>query len=507
MGRGSGTDSGISPQDECRFLTYLDSDPLAIEEESVARTSEFKILLKIALPVSLTLLVSFGQGVVDLAFVGHLVGLDALTAASLAILWMNVSSVFIPRGLNSAMSALCSHAAGAKNLPLVGSWLVVGIVIQGLALIPVVIAWWFTSEVLQVAGTRQTIADMAATFARWSIIYLYPRTIYQALSVWASAQRIVIPQLVVNSIGFFANLGFNALFVPWLGFRGSPIATSTTKVLQCVAFVGWILFKQYHMSTWPREGLCRSMTRQRVREYRKLAGGMILGGIMEAWQIEGLTLMASHISEVAVATHTSLLNLYMVFAAICFGTMNATIIRCGYHLGGGRVRSAKRVTRVSLTYMMLPFGALTGVAFFVFRTQLGTIFSGSDEVRDLAAELAPILGVAYVLLSPFYTSMATLQAQGRPITVAVAYFFGSWVVCFPVSYWLAFLGVPGHGAMGLPGIWLGLCCGYLLTTTIVGIAVVRSDWELARDEAVARSKAKEEQCPPREEAESEPILN
>ena len=185
-------ESGIAPSAECPLLISPDTADITPSEESFAKHAEFKILMTIALPLALTLLVAFGQGVVDLAFVGHVVGIDALTAASLATLWMNVTSVFIPRGLNAAMSALCSQASGAKNMPLVGVWLVNGLFLQTLALVPVMGAWWCTDSVLEAAGIRPLIAEMAATFARWSMLYLYPSIIYQAVSVWASAQRIVL---------------------------------------------------------------------------------------------------------------------------------------------------------------------------------------------------------------------------------------------------------------------------------------------------------------------------
>eukprot|EP00759_Apiculatamorpha_spiralis_P053662 PhF_6_TR6295/c0_g1_i1/m.9534/K03327/TC.MATE, SLC47A, norM, mdtK, dinF; multidrug resistance protein, MATE family len=460
-----------------------DTEELSDTAEQRARWTEWKTLMKISQPVTIALLVSFGQGLTDLAFVGHKIGIDALTASSLALLWMNVSSVFIPRGLNAALSALCAQAIGAKNMSLAGAWVVNGLLIQYVALIPVCFAWWFTADVLQAVGIRDVIANLASKFARYSILYLYPTITHQSLVVWASAQHIVYPQAVVNFIGFAANFGFNFLFLATWGYIGSPIATTATKILQCIVFISWMVAGGYYKSSWPQEGLRKCVTLSRMKEYWKLAGPMVISGILEEWQLEGLTFMTSHISEHAVATHTSLMNLYMVFASACFGTSNATTIRCGYHLGGKRIRSARRTVRISFLYMLLPFGVLVGGLFYLLRWQLGGVFSDSESVHRLTAEIAPILGLGFVALSPFYVTMAALEAQGRPHVVATSYLVGCWFVCFPLAYVFAFT-----LDMGLLGIWIALCVGYFVTTSMSSIAVWNSDWEKARDEAVKRSE-------------------
>lgn len=114
--------------------------------------------------------------------------------------WMMVTSSFLWVGVGSALNTLCSQAYGARNYPLVGIWfqvrLVGSIAKPGLArthawrchdmmlqvaslfstvlIIPVMVAWWFTGPLLRACGFSAVESDLAATFARWSILGLWP---------------------------------------------------------------------------------------------------------------------------------------------------------------------------------------------------------------------------------------------------------------------------------------------------------------------------------------------
>ena len=46
----------------------------------------------------------------------------------------------------------------------------------------------------------------------------------------------------------------------------------------------------------------------------------------------------------------------------------------------------------------------------------------------MVAAIAPLVGGAYCLVGLFYSTMATLGGQGRPLPVALAFFFGAFLV-------------------------------------------------------------------------------
>eukprot|EP00760_Papus_ankaliazontas_P014888 PhM_4_TR16167/c0_g1_i2/m.24627/K03327/TC.MATE, SLC47A, norM, mdtK, dinF; multidrug resistance protein, MATE family len=349
--------------------------------------------------------------------------------------------------------------------------------------------WCVTEQVLAAVGTRSEIAEMAGTFATYSILSLAPRLCFEALSVWSSAQRVVHPQLIANCCGFALNFATNALFVPWLGLKGSPIATAVTRTTQLILFSILLFYRdKLHVRSWPAEGIYSSIRWSRVREFLQQAVPLMIANVAEEWQLQVIAFLTSRISEPAVATHTSVMQLYLLFASVCFGLLEATMTRCAYHLGGGRVRSAKRVPFVSLTCMFLPVTVIVGAVFASLRNYVGMVFSSDHEVKVLAARIAPVMGIGFVALAPFYAGMATLQAQGRPGFIAVSYFIGCWGVCLPCVVFYSF-NPWGYGlGLGLLGVWLAMCTGYFVTTVLCSWSVLKSDWERAMREAVSRNE-------------------
>ena len=70
--------------------------------------------------------------------------------------------------------------------------------------------------------------------------------------------------------------------------------------------------------------------------------------------------------------------------------------------------------------------------------------------------------------------MATLTAQNRPLAIAGSFVMGAWVVCTPLCFYLAF---HYEATKGLFGLWLALAIGYLVTTILSFVCVIRSDWD------------------------------
>jgi len=122
------------------------------------------------------------------------------------------------------------------------------------------------------------------------------------------------------------------------------------------------------------------------------------------------------------------------------------------------------------------------------RHQLGKIFSSSEPVVRMVADIAPLVAGAYCLIGLFYASMATLNGQGRPLPVALAFFLGAFLLAPALGYVFAFV-LHCCGAIKLYGLWLGLIAGYFVTSLIACGAVLLSDWPAISRKAQERSEA------------------
>ena len=55
----------------------------------------------------------------------------------------------------------------------------------------------------------------------------------------------------------------------------------------------------------------------------------------------------------------------------------------------------------------------------------------------MVAKIVPILAVAYMAIGIFYSSMAVLDGQGRPLPAALAFLCGAFLISPGVGYSLA----------------------------------------------------------------------
>jgi Na+-driven multidrug efflux pump len=85
---------------------------------------------------------------------------------------------------------------------------------------------------------------------------------------------------------------------------------------------------------------------------------------------------------------------------------------------------------------------------------------------------------------------AILQAQARPMPLAIGMVAGAWLVGIPSAY---FLGVHARRP-SLLGLWEGMICGYTVTSVASFLpAFARPNWQQEADKAVARSHLKEKE--------------
>lgn len=449
--------------------------------------------MSLAWPVALNSLFWQAMALTDLAVLGHL-GTDELAGASLAAIWQSITSTFLQTGMIQATRILGSQAYGAGNLLLVGTWTQVGLVYCLLACAPIAALWFFTEDVLLLVGMAPRVAALAGTFSRYSIAWLAPLTVFQILTAWLQVMGNAYAALIINALFAAVNLGLNVLLVHgvrhpgtravvWrgLGFTGSPIATTASRVGMLASFMLLLRCTGWHRATWGPGWTRECLTWRRGRVFLAQALPLTLGNCLEDFQMQLVAVLAGRLGTIAVATHTAVLNLFFLLTSFEFGAMTATSIRVGIHIGAGDVRMAKRSGLMGLGVGGV-VGAAISVALVTGRDYLGHVFSRDPRVWAESAHIAWVVGAGYALLAFFYASMAVLEGQGNAGAVAVSFFLGAWVVCVPLAFVFTY---KLH--LGLSGLWYALTTGYAVVTVCSALFVACGNWQSRVEEA--RGKA------------------
>ena len=477
---------------------------------------ELRQLARLGLPTALLFALRTAQLLTDQAVVGHLRDTQTgqptalyLDAVSQALLWMNLTSQCMIRGIGGAINTLAANALGAGNRTLAGVWLQVGLLVSTAAALLVGALWLLAAPALaqlvaQGGGdshdsggggdepSPEAVESLATEYARLSAFWLLPLFWMEALNTWLTAQQLVLPQLCVYAAFFLVNLGANVVLVhglpgdAWggLGFRGSPLATTGTRVLQGLTL---LLLVRARGPALPAARAWREALRpSRLRTFVAQAAPRVLSAALEELCLGAVGLLAARLGAVAMATHNSMLMAFFWLTSPMYGLTTAAVVRIGRHLGAGDVAAAKGVARITVG-IACTLGLAIGATLALARDEIGYVFSQDGAVVAMIGKIAPLTGGAYTLIGLFYSSMAVLNGQGRPLPVALSFLCGAFVVAPVGGYVLAFVADCCDG-LRLYGLWFGLIAGYALTTAISGGAAVWSDWPRLAKAAAARSE-------------------
>lgn len=303
-------------------------------------------LLLLGLPMTLLGAARTGQLLTDQAILGHLQPDESesgaentalyLDAAALALLWINLTSNIVTRGVGGAINVLLARALGAGDKPhaaqifLTGTcvYIIGGFFVAGLWLLSPPVLYFFAGD------WQQPSVGLACRYTFLSIAWILPLHLTDALEQWNLAHEIVWPQMIVLSTGFFLNLGFNWVLVfgidagggrVWdgLGFDGSPLGTTATRVYQLLLLL--LLFRmrgggkpsERACSRWCTRPLVRTpalewrQSRQMqaalsgapVLEFMQQAGGMLVKLILEEAQMQARRLHSLCTHPTASGSH------------------------------------------------------------------------------------------------------------------------------------------------------------------------------------------------------------
>ena len=286
-----------------------------------------------------------------------------------------------------------------------------------------------------------------------------------------------------------------------LGFRGSPISTVISSILQLSILVVYMFaYRRVQNSNAEGDDIRGSVdgyiwSWERLRRYLRLGVPLAIGGQLEEAQIQIVSFLAGTISQTAIATHNGLLNILLFLTALQWGLMNATTIRTGHHLGRGSIKKCKSILLISSTVGMC-IGVSISLIFILARSVIGRLYSDDPDVIAMTEPLCWLAGAGYTALTIFYVSMAILQAQGRTMAVALSFLIGAWIFGVPLAYVIGKVVVwkGVGGGLGLQGLWYGLSVGYAVTSLIAMRFVWVSDWEMLAIDAKERCEVESDEA-------------
>lgn len=265
-------------------------------------------------------------------------------------------------------------------------------------------------EVIELGTQYMKIACFSYIFAALSFVISYNSR---------SIQDLKYPT-IINACAIAMNIFLNYVFiygsfgVPALGVRGAAIATTVSRILECVAMMLSVYLRREHpLKAYPSQLFCYS--RELLVNVMKTAVPVIITEGMWAFSVSAIFAAYGKISASALAISQIAVTVTDFFQTIYFGLGNASSVIIGEVLGQGRKSTAFEYSRKVLKVTWILNIIMTAVI-IIARAPIAAIYDFSPETT---AMLMKVLLVYAVALTPkmlaYMTICAILRAGGDTV--------------------------------------------------------------------------------------------
>ncbi|KDO35046.1 hypothetical protein SPRG_01110 [Saprolegnia parasitica CBS 223.65] len=444
---------------------------------------EAKVLVALAGPVMFTLFMEVLPSTTNMVLVGQMNSTDTkefVDAASISGLYVNITAICGGLGMATAMDTLCTQAYGAGNIKKFGAYLQGALLGMALTLLPVFVLTWFTEAVLLALGQDATIAALAGTFTRLTMVGFPFFYIYELLKKMLQAYNIVHPMAAMVVLGNIIHicLGYYLVHHTSYGFYGAAIARSVSYISLPLMMVPYFCFNPVHHE-WAIQWSWAEATAQLPAFFRYGVPGMLMM-VIEWGAFEILTLMAGIMPNaiVDIGVMSILSQILTITYLVYMGMAVAATIRVGNMAGANKPAHAQLI--VKLTYVICAICMVFVVGAMVLsRHSLPGLFISDPEVVQLTATILLFTLPGHMLDGMNAVSQGIFRATGQQSMATVVNAAAFYLVGIPLAAFFGF-----YVDWGVHGLWVGFTHGSLTAFVLYMVALYRVDWP-ATTQAIA----------------------
>jgi MATE family multidrug resistance protein len=445
---------------------------MAIKSQAVPRLEDFRLTLRLALPLIMAEVGWMSMGVVDTIMVGRLPNSAvAIGATGLGQSLYHVI-VFLGAGMLLGMDTFVAQAYGREDLHDARKTLLNGMVL-GLLLTPIlVVAVSFWPMLMRRYGISVELVGPMQPFLwalNWGTLpllgYFALRRYLQAMNVALPITFALISANIVNAVGdwalIYGHLGFRAQ-----GITGSGWSTCFARIyMMLVLAITLVWVESKRGSTKPaNSSAALKVDLLRIWALLKLgapAGGQIL---VEIGAFSGATALCAKLGPVPLSGHEIALNCAAFTFMVPYGISSAAAVRVGQQLGRSDPAGARRAGW-SAIILGIGFMACAGLVFVSIPKMIAHVFSPDPAVVQVGATLLLVVAAFQLFDGVQVVTTGALRGAGDTKTAMLANFVAYWFIGIPLGYFLCFR--LGWGALG---IWIGLCTGLMIIGSALLIA-------------------------------------
>jgi len=265
---------------------------------------------------------------------------------------------------------------------------------------------------------------------------------------------ILIGGNLLNIIGNYL-LIYGKCGLPELGLLGAGISTLLSRIIMLLVFAGFFFFDGRYQEY--RDGFLQGhINKMDFGRLNRLGWPLALQMGMETAAFSLSSIMVGWIGTTALAAHQVMLTISQFFYMVYYGMGAAAAVRIS-NFHGQKDYQAARLNANACFHIILLIAACIALPVFLFRNQMGYIFSDSGKVCLLVSQcIIPLIVYQFGdgLQCTFANALRGMSNVKPLMYIAFAAYF---VISLPLGYLFGIV-----LKMGLIGIWYAFPFG--LTT-------------------------------------------
>ena len=387
----------------------------AIQDDLKVQISN-KQIFKIALPISVAILIPQLNFIINNIFLGHY-STESLAIASITGVYYLIFAA-IGFGLNNGLQTLISRRAGENRPEEIGKIFTQGVYMSlGIAALGLILTYFITPIIFRSVIHDPRNAENAIRFLQirvWGLPFLYVYQLRNALLVGTNQSRYLIIGTVAEAI---ANVVFDYLLIfgkfgfPEMGFNGAAFASIIAE------FTGmFVIFLVIHQKgitkrfalfksiKWDKENasLITSMSAPLVFQH---------GISIISWEFFYILIERNN-TETALAISNTMRNVFGLFGSYTWAFAAAASSMVSNIIGQGRKDEVQqliwKIVKISTGISIIVFVILN-----VFPQLLLSIYGQPDEFIREAIPVVRVISVAMLLMSFSVIWLSSVTGTGN----------------------------------------------------------------------------------------------
>ncbi len=431
----------------------------AMVKENIMQSERIpRLIMKMSLPMMLSMLIQALYNVVDSIFVSR-ISETALTAVSLAFPMQNLLIAFAV-GTGAGVNSLLARKLGERNTEEANKAADTGLFLSLCTYIVFAFVGIFLTEpFFKIFTADDQLIKLSSQYASICLIFSF------AVFIDITCERIIqatgdsLRPMFIQGIGAVTNIILDPVFIFGfdMGVAGAAIATVIGQFVSMSLAIYFVRKNEY--------------VKIRIRKIRPTGKT-----IKEIYQVGLPTIIMNSIGTVMVSLINGILITFSALAVSIFGIYfklqsfifmpvfglnNGVIPILAFNYGAGNKKRMMDTMKYGMVIALLIM-IIGTLIFQFFPDLLLSLFNASDEMLKMGIPALRLISICFIPASISIIIIASFQATGFGVASMMVSFIRQMVVLCPCAYILGKL-------IGINGVWLSFAiaeCFALLVSVI-----------------------------------------